>query len=103
MNNYLLASHNIYEVIFVPTMFRIITNTDSNEDFGNKDINFEYSNDNVNQIDNLLVSKESKNDINKINKNLEQMTKPQKIKEDIENLDEEILEIQSKLKEMLQK
>ena len=79
-----------------------INNTDSNEDFGNKDINFEYSNDNVNQIDNLLVSKESKNDINKINKNLEQMTKPQKIKEDIENLDEEILEIQSKLKEMLQ-
>ena len=31
------------------------------------------------------------------------MSKPQKIKKEIENLDEEILEIQSKLKEMLQK
>ena len=55
-------------------------NTDSNEDFENKDINFEYSNDNVKQIDNLLISKDNKNGINKNNKNTGEISKPQKIK-----------------------
>ena len=85
----------------------LIRNSESNEDFENKEVDFEYSNDNLNnQLDNIILPKENKKEknIDKKNKNdIKNLTKSQKIKNDIENLDEEILEIQTKLKEMLQK
>ena len=78
--------------------------TESNEDFVNKDIDLEYSNDNMNKMNNIYNHKDNKqeNDFN-INKKNKSLAKSEKIKNEIEELDVEILEIQTKLKEMLQK
>ena len=93
----------------------LINSNDSNEDFENKNIDLEYSNDNVNQIDNnLFNSKEykkekekeidlDKNKNNKNNKNNKALIQPNKIKKEIEIIDEEIIELQRKFKEMIQK
>ena len=84
----------------------LVKNTDSNDDIDNKEVDFEYISDNVNQFDNLMISKEKKGkkdlDIDIKNKNNKSL-KPQKIKKEIENLDEEILEIQSQLKKLMEK
>ena len=88
----------------------LINSNDLNEDFENKNIDLEYSNDNVNQIDNnLFNSKEYKKekeidlDKNKNNKNNKALIQPNKIKKEIEIIDEEIIELQRKFKEMIQK
>ena len=71
----------------------IIKNEESTEDLKNKEINFEFN------ISNKIDSTTNKEKIleTEDRKNFEPL------KKEIENLDEEILEIQTKLKEMLKK
>ena len=75
----------------------MIKNDESNEDLKEKEIDFEFNNETItNNLNDLILSKEKMKDTED-KKNVEPL------KKEIENLDEEILEIQTKLKEMLKK
>jgi hypothetical protein len=75
----------------------IIKNEESNEVLKDDEINLEINDNNLsNKLDDLLISKE------KITET-EGKRNVEPLKKEIENLDEEILEIQTKLKAMLKK
>ena len=78
----------------------LIKNEETYDDIKNKEIEFEFNNENLsnnlNSTNNILISKEKM-------KETDDKRNVEPLKKEIENLDEEILEIQSKLKEMLKK
>ena len=78
----------------------LIKNEETYDDIKNKEIEFEFNNENlsnnINSNNNILISKEKM-------KETDDKRNVEPLKKEIENLDEEILEIQSKLKEMLKK
>ena len=78
----------------------LIKNEETYDDIKNKEIKFEFNNENLsnnlNSNNNILIYKEKM-------KETDDKRNVEPLKKEIENLDEEILEIQSKLKEMLKK
>ena len=78
----------------------LIKNEETYDDIKNKEIEFEFNNENLsnnlNSNNNILICKEKM-------KETDDKRNVEPLKKEIENLDEEILEIQSKLKEMLKK
>ena len=73
----------------------LIKNEETYDDIKNKEIEFEFINENLsnnlNSTNNILISKEKM-------KETDDKRNVEPLKKEIENLDEEILEIQSKLK-----
>ena len=78
----------------------LIKNEETYDDIKNKEIEFEFSNENLsnnlNSNNNILMSKEKM-------KEIDDKRNVDPLKKEIENLGEEMLEIQYKLKEMLKK
>ena len=75
-------------------------NEETYDDIKNREIELEFSNENLsnnlNSNNNILINKEKM-------KETEDKRNVEPLKKEIENLDEEILEIQSKLKAILKK
>jgi len=78
----------------------VIKKEETYDDIKNKEIEFEFSNENLsnnlNSNNNILMSKEKM-------KEIDDKRNVDPLKKEIENLGEEMLEIQYKLKEMLKK
>ena len=78
----------------------LIKNEETYDDIKNKEIEFEFSNENLsnnlNSNNNILINKEKM-------KEIDDKRNVDPLKKEMENLGEEMLEIQYKLKEMLEK